>query len=334
MPEISVVVLNHNGRRWLAGCLDALAAQSGAPSFEVILVDNASTDGSAEFVAAHYPSVIVVRSTVNAGFAGGNWMGATRAGGRWLAFLNNDTIVAADWLANLHRGALIEPGYALVTSQIVFMDRPDTVDSAGDGYLRAGGAFKRGHGAPVHEYSESREVFGACGGAFLIERCVYEALGGFDQRFFMVYEDVDLSYRARLLGHRCWYAADAVVRHAGSATLGVASPAAVFYGQRNLEWTWVKNTPTRLLIRTALPHMLYSVAGIIHYARRRRLLPALKGKVAALLGLRSLLSDRRAVRKSAVVGSQTLEQMMDGGWLALKRKEKRGLDQPSLRSRG
>ena len=259
---------------------------------------------------------------MNVGFAGGNWIGASRAGGRWLAFLNRPDIVAADWLANLHAGALTEPGYGLVTSKIVFMDRPDTVDSAGDGYLRAGGAFKRGHGAPAHEYSDSGEVFGACGGAFLIKRSLYEALGGFDQRFFMVYEDVDLSYRARLLGHRCWYAADAVVSHAGSATLGVASRAAVFYGQRNLEWTWVKNTPTPLLIRTAIPHMLYSAAGLLHYARSRRFLPALRGKIAAVLGLGPVLRDRWIARKTAVVGARALEQMMERGWVAVKRREK------------
>ena len=90
------------------------------------------------------------------------------------------------------------------------MDRTEILDSAGDGYLRAGGAFKHGHNTLAEEYATSREVFGACGGAFLIRRSLWDALGGFDPRFFMVYEDVDLSYRARLLGHRCWYAANAV----------------------------------------------------------------------------------------------------------------------------
>ena len=174
-------------------------------------------------------------------------------------------------------------------------------------------------------------MFGACGGAFLIRRPVYEALAGFDERFFMVYEDVDLSYRARLLGHRCWYAADAVVRHAGSGTLGVASPAAVFYGQRNLEWTWFKNTPTTLLIRTAIPHVLYSTAGLLHYARTGRLMPALKGKAAALLGLGTVLKDRRAVRSTATVDARTVEQVMERGWIALKRREKAARVTPSAR---
>src|SRR4030095_5981505 len=141
---------------------------------------------------------------------------------------------------------------------IVFLASPSTVDSAGDGYLRAGGAYKRGHGARADEFAESGEVFGACGAAFMIQRRIFEALGGFDESFFMVYEDVDLSYRARLMGHRCWYAADAIVQHAGSATLGRSSDTAIFHGQRNLEWTWIKNTPSSLLWRSGPAHLLYS----------------------------------------------------------------------------
>ena len=332
--SLSVIVLNYNGRRWLRACLDALGAQQAAPPFEVIVVDNASTDGSVEAVrayiqeqAAHqetpaFDALRVVETGDNLGFAAGNNAGARTARGALLAFLNNDTVVEPEWLMRLHGALNAHPEFAMATSRLVFLDDPSIVDSAGDGYLRAGGAFKHGYGGPADHALTSREVFGACGGAFLIRRSVYEALGGFDERFFMVYEDVDLSYRARLLGHRCWYAADAVVRHAGSATLGVASPAAVFYGQRNLEWTWLKNTPRSLLVRTAIPHVLYAATGLAHYARTGRFIPAVKGKWAALLGVPAVLRDRRAVQHSRVVDPRALERMMETGWLALKRREK------------
>jgi N-acetylglucosaminyl-diphospho-decaprenol L-rhamnosyltransferase len=333
-PVVSVIVLNYNGRRWMDACLDALAAQRGAPPFEVVVVDNASTDGSAESLLAYqrqhagmsgqsaFAELHLVQTGANLGFAAGNNAGAKEARGKLLAFLNNDTVAEPDWLARLHGALVARPQFAIATSRLVFMDDPGVVDSAGDGYLRAGGAFKHGYGAPADLYTAPREVFGACGGAFLIQRSLYETLGGFDERFFMVYEDVDLSYRARLLGHRCWYAADAVVRHAGSATLGVASPLAVFYGQRNLEWTWIKNTPASLLMRTAIPHAVYAAAGLVHYARKGRLGPALRGKIAGLLKIGAVLSERRHVQRTAVVDARTLETMMDRGWLALKRREK------------
>jgi GT2 family glycosyltransferase len=323
--DISVIVLNYNGRRWLADCFDALVAQQNAPSFEIVFVDNASSDGSETFVAERYPSVRVVRNTRNVGFAAGNNAGARMAQGTWLAFLNNDTVAAREWLAKLWQAAT-DPAHdesvALVTSRIESLSRPGVLDSAGDGYLRAGGAFKRGHGSAASQFPQSEEVFGACGAAFMIRRDVFNALGGFDERFFMVYEDVDLSYRAQLAGYRCWYEADAVVRHAGSGTLGVASTRAVYYGQRNLELTWLKNTPFLLLIRTLPAHAIYSTVGLLHYMLRGRGIAALGGKAAAILAMPGLLSRRRAVQRARRVDLRTLQKLMERRWLALKRREK------------
>ena len=321
-PVVSVVVLTFNGRKWLPGCLGALAAQRGAPAFETILVDNGSTDGSADLVRASWPLVRVAPNPINAGFAAGNNTGAGLASGAWLAFLNNDTVAEPDWLARLHAEAAAHPECALITSRLVFLHDPAIVDSAGDGYLRAGGAFKHGHGAPADAFAASREVFGACGGAFMIRRDAFDALGGFDPRFFMNYEDVDLSYRARLAGFRTWYAASAVVRHAGSGSLGAVSPAAVFYGQRNLEWTWIKNTPPGLLAVTALPHLLYSLAGVAHYVAVGRGGAALSGKWAALRALPQVLADRRRVQASRTVAAVDLARFMEPGWLTRKRREK------------
>ena len=322
-PLVSLVVLNFNGRKWLSGCLAALAAQQGAPAFETILFDNGSSDGSAADVRAAWPLVRVVETRTNLGFAGGNNAGAREARGAWLVFLNNDTVAEPDWLARLLAEAAAHPECALITSRLVFMHDPSIVDSAGDGYLRAGGAFKHGHGARAGDFATSREVFGACGGAFMIRREAFEALGGFDARFFANYEDVDLSYRARLRGMRVWYAASAIVRHAGGASLGVVSRDAVFYGQRNLEWTWIKNTPPGLLASSALPHAIYSLAGVAHYIAVGRGGAVLRAKWAALRGLPQVLADRRRVQASRTVDASDLARLMEPDWLAAKRREKR-----------
>jgi hypothetical protein len=323
-PRFSVIVLNYNGLAWLEPCLSALVAQSNAPSFEIIVADNGSSDGSLRLVASRFPSVRVVDNGGNLGFAGGNNAAARAAGGGILAFLNNDTIPAPDWLARLD-AALEVPGRTLVASKLVFLDRPQTIDSAGDGYLRAGGAFKRGHGFDAAAYGTSEDVFGACGAALAIDRRVFEALGGFDEDFFMVYEDVDLSYRARLAGHTCWYAADAVVRHAGSGTLGTMSDTAVFYGQRNLEWTFIKNTPRGLFWRTLPLHLLYSAAGVAHYVGQGRGVAAVKGKLAALAGLPTALRKRRTVQDAVQVDRASIERHLTRGWIDLKRAEKNRL---------
>jgi GT2 family glycosyltransferase len=322
-PAASVVVLNFNGRKWLSGCLGALAAQQDAPPFETIMVDNGSTDESVAEVRRSWAGVRVVEAVTNLGFAAGNNFGAREARGAWLVFLNNDTVPEPDWLARLFAEAEAHPECALVTSRLVFLHAPSIVDSAGDGYLRAGGAFKHGHGARAEDFASSREVFGACGGAFMIRRDAFDALGGFDARFFVNYEDVDLSYRARLRGLRVWYAASAIVRHAGSGSLGVVSPESVFHGQRNLEWTWIKNTPPGLLASTALPHAIYSLAGVAHYIAAGRGGAVLRAKWAALRALPQVLADRRRVQATRTVEPSDLARLMEPNWLAAKRREKR-----------
>lgn len=319
--DVSVIIVNFNGRHWLENCLTAVRAQLAGKE-EVILVDNGSDDGSIEFVREEFPDVRLLALDRNVGFAGGNNAGAGVASGGILAFLNNDTVPQSGWL-NALRGPLDrDPSVDLTTSRIVYLHDPSLIDSAGDGYLRAGGAFKRLHGAPFVLGNESIEVFGACGAAFMIRRDVFVELGGFDEDFFMVYEDVDLSYRARLRGHRCIYVADAIVHHAGSGTLRRSSEAAVFLGQRNLEWTYLKNTPLTLLIKSFPSHILYDAAAVLAYGANGLLWPCLKGKWAALTGIPALLRKRRNVQRSRLATTRSLWQATDGNWIGRKHREK------------
>jgi GT2 family glycosyltransferase len=310
-----------NGRAWLDLCLPSVLALDPAPA-EVIVVDNGSADGTAEYLRQVHPNVTVVALDQNLGFAGGNNAGARHATAPYLAFLNNDAQVDPGWLAALVAPAERDPEVGLVTSRIVFMDQPDTIDSAGDGYLRCGGAYKRDHGGTAAALDGAEEVFGACGAAFLIRRTLFEELGGFDDDFFMVYEDVDLSYRARLRGVRCVYAPTAVAWHAGSTSIGHVSAQQVFYGQRNLEWTWLKNTPGNLLWRSIAAHVIYDVAGALGYARQGHLGAWLRAKISALKGVPRMLRKRAAVQRTRRVDPERLWRLMEPDWIAIKRREK------------
>jgi GT2 family glycosyltransferase len=289
---VSVVIVNWNGRQFLEACLNAVAGQDGV-SAETILVDNASADGSVAFVRERFPWVSVIALPENRGFAGGNNAGVREARGRFVALLNNDAVPQPGWLQALVSGIDEQTGLALVTSRIVYMHDPNVIDSAGDSMLASGGAFKRYHGARVEMAGESAEVFGVCGAACLMPKHVFDELGGFDEDFFASHEDVDLSYRARLLGYRCGYVADAVVRHHGSATIGRISTFAVFHGQRNLEWLYIKNTPISLLLTTLPSHVMYVAAAAVHFARR------------------------------GVFGAFALRPLLETRWLSTKLREKR-----------
>lgn len=330
-PEISIVIVTWNGRRYLDACLTAVAAQRDVRA-ETILVDNASTDGTSDYVRDRFPWVRVIRLERNQGFAGGNNAGVRHARGRFVALLNNDTAADAGWLRALRAGVDEESGFLLTTSRIVYMHDAGVVDSAGDGYLRWGAAFKRHHGAPASLAADSGEVFGVCGAACLMPKAVFDELGGFDEDFFASHEDVDLSYRARLLGYRCRYVAEAVVRHHGSGTLGRASGMAVFHGQRNLEWVYLKNTPASLLLRTLPGHLVYNAAAALHFTRHGLAGAFLRGKAAALLALPALLRKRAAIQRSRRVEAREIARHLERRWLSTKLREKR-FDMGALQAR-
>jgi len=266
--------------------------------------------------------VRVVALPENRGFAGGNNAGVREARGRLVALLNNDTVPEPGWLKTLAAGLNEPERVALVTSRIVYAHDPTVIDSAGDGLLSWGGAFKRHHGEGVDAARESEEVFGVCGAACLMPKSVFDELGGFDEAFFVSHEDVDLSYRARLRGYRCRYVADAVVRHHGSATLGTASAFAVFHGQRNLEWMYIKDTPGALLLTTLPGHVLYLGAACLHFARTGALGAFLRAKAAAVAGLPAILRKRSQVQRTRRVGADAIRPLLESRWLAIKRREK------------
>lgn len=321
-PLVSVVIVTWNGRQYLDACLEAVAAQHGV-STETILVDNGSNDGTVAYVRERFPSIHVIALPENRGFAGGNNAGVREARGRYIALLNNDAVPEPGWLQALLAGLSEDAGFALVTSRIVYMHDPGLIDSAGDGMLASGGAFKRHHGASVELARESIEVFGVCGAACLMPRRVFDELGGLDEDFFVSHEDVDLSYRARLLGYRCRYVADAVVRHHGSVTIGRVSGFAVFQGQRNLEWLYIKNTPFTLLLTTLPSHLLYTAAACVHFARSGALVPFIRAKLAAVAGMPRALRKRRRVQQTRRVGAAELRPLLETRWLSTKLREKR-----------
>lgn len=321
-PSVTIVIVNWNGRQYLDECLTGVAALDGVDA-ETVLVDNASTDGSVDHVRARFPWVRIVALDVNRGFAGGTNAGVREARGRLVALLNNDAVPDPGWLKALVAGLDEANRVALVTSRIVYLHDPGVVDSAGDGMLTSGGAYKRYHGASVELARESGEVFGVCGAACALPKAVFDELGGFDEDFFVSHEDVDLSYRARLRGYRCWYVADAVARHRGSATLGRASRFAVFHGQRNLEWVYLKDTPGSLLVTTLPAHLLYVLAAGVHFARTGALVPFLRAKIAAVAGLARVWRKRADVQRARRVDGSAIRPLLDSGWLAIKRREKR-----------
>jgi len=320
---VGVLIVNWNSGPLLIRCLDALRRQSFGPT-RVLVVDNASRDGS-EQAALERDGVELLTMTANLGFAAANNIGVAHLGNcEWIALLNPDAFPEPGWLAALVGGVGAAPLVASVASRQVLADDPDTLDGTGDLYTVAGLAWRRHHGQPARNRGLERgEVFGPCGAAGLYRRDVFLETGGFDESYFCYFEDVDLAFRLRLKGYRCLYIPEAVVHHVGSALTGFRSDFAVFHGQRNMVWTFVKDMPGPLLLQYLPHHLLMNLASIGVLAARGQLRTALRAKWAALLGVPRMLRARRGIHRERRVTSAQLRSAMIRGLrsLGIGRKE-------------
>lgn len=290
---VGVLIVNWNSGALLARCLDALARQTVPPA-RILVVDNASTDGS-QRVAVGRVGVELLSMTSNLGFAEANNLGVEHLDDcDWIALLNPDAFAEPHWLAALTAHAGQDPQVASFASRQLLADQPSTLDGTGDLYSVAGLAWRRHHGQPAARLGlESGEVFGPCAAAGLYRRDAFRQVGGFDRTFFCYFEDVDLAFRLRLSGYRTLYVADAVVHHVGSALSGYRSDFAVFHGQRNMVWTFFKDMPMGLLLLYLPHHALINLASIGVLAVRGQGVTALRAKWAALRGLPGILRERR-----------------------------------------
>jgi GT2 family glycosyltransferase len=248
----SIIIVTYNGRHHLADCLPSLATLRA----ETIVVDNASTDGTAHEIRSNYPWVTLIEMPRNVGFAAGNNAGIAAASGHYIALLNNDAIPQLGWLDAMVEAIEQAPNIGGVAANIRFRHDPTLINSTGLILLRDGRGADRGfRERNVGQYDEPAEVFGPCGAAALYRREMLADVGGFDERLFMYYEDLDLAWRARRKGWRFVYEPRAVVHHAHCASSGEWSPFFCFHVERNRALVnWKNNSPlVALLVTLGLP---------------------------------------------------------------------------------
>ncbi|HHH39813.1 MAG TPA: glycosyltransferase family 2 protein [Sedimenticola sp.] len=291
---VTVVIVNWNGGDLLLEALAALERQTRPPA-KVVVMDNGSRDGSAEEVARRFPAVRLRRLGANLGFSAANNLALREeVDGDWVALLNPDAVPEPDWLERMWQGIGDHPGYAAYGCRLRRLDNPSVLDGSGDCYHPCGWAWRRDHGImEARGHLQPGEIFAPCAAAALYHRRTVLELGGFDESFFCYFEDVDLGFRLRLAGKRCFYLAGAIVNHAGSASTGRRSDFAVYHGYRNLIWCWWKNMPRSLLWRWLPAHVLFSLALLALALGRGQGAVALRAQYHALLGLPRIWRQRR-----------------------------------------
>lgn len=262
MSKTSVVVPNWNGKDSLGACLASLKAQS--LQAQIIVVDNGSDDGSAEFVSQNFPGIALVQNSKNLGFAGGVNVGikqAMSAGDDYVALLNNDAVADKDWLKNLVACLDAKAQAGIATAKICNSNKT-ALDSTGDLYTIWGLPYPRGRGeTDVNKYDSSTEVFGASGGASIYRLKMLQQIGLFDEDFFAYYEDVDLSFRAQLAGWKVRYVPTAMAYHEISATSNKIKGFATYHTLKNLPLLMWKNVPWAIMPKV-WPRLALAYLGI------------------------------------------------------------------------
>jgi GT2 family glycosyltransferase len=322
---VEVIITNLNGRRLLAENLNGLRRQV-FKSFSVTLVDNGSRDGSIDFVRGNYPEVNTIALSRNVGFASATNLAIEKSTSEFVALLNNDAVPHPQWLKELVDALKTHPEAGFAASKMLLYHRPELIDRAGDGYTRSGTGVMRGHLESAERHRHKEWIFGACGGAALYRAGMLNDIGLFDDDFFLLYEDVDLSFRAQLKGYRCVYVPGALVYHRGSRTIVRDSTLSVYYGHRNLEWTYLKNMPRGLLFRTLISHILYDMAALLFFTARGRGKDFMRSKGDALKGLKGVLQKRKLIQRNKRVDDQYLWGLLEKESFVHRLKRRAGVE--------
>ncbi len=251
--KVTIIIPNYNGCHFMDPCLASLKKQT-FKDFQILVVDNASTDGSAAYVKEHYPETEVIALDRNYGFSKAVNVGIRHSRTPYVILLNNDTAADPHYVEELVRTIEKSPGIFSVSSKMIQMYHPELIDSAGDLYTLTGWGVCRGTGRPVSNYTETDEVFSACAGAAIYRRRVFQKIGLFDEKHFAYLEDIDVGYRARIFGYRNLYCPTALVYHVGSGTSGSKyNSFKVKLSARNNIYLNYKNMPLLQLLLNFLP---------------------------------------------------------------------------------
>ena len=221
LPKISIIIVNYNGKELLQKCLESLF-KTNYENFEVILVDNNSTDNSIEFVTKEYPKIIVIKLDSNKGFAEPNNIGAKIAKGEYLLFLNNDTVTTSNFISEMIK--VLEKDQRVAICQSLLLRPNGDIDSSGDFIDRIGIVYNS-----KTKIDQIKEISSARGACMMIRKKIFDKLGGFDEKFFFSFEDVDLGWRSWILGYKVVIAPNSVVYHSAGKTSSKLKSEAAFH---------------------------------------------------------------------------------------------------------
>ena len=307
-PMVSVIIVNYNGKNHLEKCLESLM-KVDYEKYEVILIDNNSTDDSIEFVKNVYPSVIIIKLEKNYGFAEPNNIGAKNAKGELLLFLNNDTVVNPNFIQELIKVINLDSKIAICQSLLL---KPNgEVESSGDFIDILGRAFMS-----KEKVTEVKEILSARGACMLVRKNIFWELGGFDKNFFASFEDIDLSWRAWIWGYKIVLVPNSIVYHTGGQTVELLRSEIKFHGAKNILIICLANfeTPLSRVMKLFFAYLMKKSLGISVVTKFESSIPlpslgtVLRGLMWVLKNLKYVSEKRKKVNSRRARSTEELEE--------------------------
>lgn len=308
--KISFIVVNWNGKKTVAECLDSILSQTYL-NREIIFIDNFSSDGSLELVKEKYAFDKLLALNRNYGYAEANNIGFEHAQGEYIALVNNDAILSPDWLEKavaVFQGGIYKNVGSVATKNIDYYQR-NLIDTAGAEFLGFGAGWDYKN-LPIDskEVNQRKEVFGACATAALYKKNILDKVGLFDPNYFIYFEDTELSFRLRLFGYTCVYEPEAVCYHYGGSKRDKNSKYYIEFGRRNIEFLFFKNMQGYLLSKYLLRHCAYEFVLFLYFLSVGKGISFLKAKIQFLKNIGYLFRERKKL-KSKLLKSEKFKDI-------------------------
>jgi GT2 family glycosyltransferase len=301
-PRVSIIILNYNGKKWLAQCLPTWRKVT-YPDVEVVVVNNGSSDDSAAFVKANFPEVRLLDITPNRGFAGGNNYGVREATGKYVMLLNNDTTVSPGLLEPVVELMERNPGIGVVQPEMRSMIHPDRHDAVASYYTSTGFLYHYGYMQPIDksQYRKALFAYTIKGSGMIMRRDDYLELGGLDEDFVCYVEESDLCHRVWLSGKKVVYYPKSLMHHYGGGDMSIMEKGetTIFRSFRNRYVSYIKNLGFAELVKVLAVHTVFAQGYVVTFLLRGRVRQALAaywGIFWWLFHLPSVLKKRRHVQ--------------------------------------
>jgi hypothetical protein len=304
--KASIIIVTYNSNEDLKDCLPALYKQSYT-DFEIIIVDNASSDGTLDFVTKNFPNVKLIKNNSNLGYSEGNNIGFKSAIGEYIVILNPDTIPDKEWLYNLISPLESDSSIGATTSKILLHNK-NQINTCGNITHYTGLAFCNGLYKTISEH-DKRKIIGAVSGcAFAIRKDIFIMIGGFDDSFFLYLEDTDISWRLRLLGYNILYIPESIVYHKFKLKL---TPEKLYHLEKNRYAMIFKNYSTKMIIML-LPTLLFTEIMTISFSifsGKSYIIKKINAYIWFIINYQAILDKRKKILR--VINDYTFCEYLD-----------------------